>query len=135
MDGTNRKVFVESDLRLPNGLTVDLYSSQVCWGDAGTSKVECIREDGVGRVLLTDSAPYPFGLSYHGNNIFWTDWSQKAVMEVSRGGSPRASLEIPVGGNGRLYGLTSVTECPRKKEEMVTKYSRQKQRWTTCDMT
>lgn len=35
MDGTNRKVFVESDLRLPNGLTVDLYSSQVCWGDAG----------------------------------------------------------------------------------------------------
>lgn len=42
----------------------------------GTSKVECIREDGVGRVLLTDSAPYPFGLSYHGNNIFWTDWSQ-----------------------------------------------------------
>lgn len=113
MDGTNRKVFVESDLRLPNGLTVDLYSNQVCWGDAGTSKVECIREDGVGRVLLTDSAPYPFGLSYHGNNIFWTDWSQKAVMEVSRGGSPRASLEIPVGGNGRLYGLTSVTECPR----------------------
>lgn len=36
-------------------------------------------------------------------------------MEVSRGGSPRASLEIPVGGNGRLYGLTSVTECPRSK--------------------
>lgn len=113
MDGTNRKVFVESDLRLPNGLTIDLYSSQVCWGDAGTSQVECIREDGVGRVLLTDAAPYPFGLSYHGNNVFWTDWSEKAVMEISRGGSPRATLEIPVGGNGRLYGLTSVTECPR----------------------
>ena len=40
MDGTNRKVFVESNLRLPNGLTLDLYSSQVCWGDAGEMKLQ-----------------------------------------------------------------------------------------------
>ncbi|XP_056022380.1 nidogen-1-like isoform X2 [Ostrea edulis] len=113
MDGTNRKVFVESDMRLPNGLAIDLYSSQLCWGDAGTRKVECIREDGAGRVVLTDSAPYPFGLSYHGNNVYWTDWSQKSIMDVRQGGTPQSSLEIPVGGNGRLYGIASVSSCPR----------------------
>lgn len=35
MDGINRKVFVESDLRFFNGLIVDLYFNQVCWGDVG----------------------------------------------------------------------------------------------------
>ncbi|XP_062604167.1 nidogen-1-like, partial [Saccostrea cucullata] len=113
MDGTNRKVFVDSDLSLPNGLTLDLYSSQVCWGDAGSRKVECVREDGVGRVTLTDSAPYPFGITYQGNSVYWTDWSQNSVMEVSRGVRPTSSLQLPVGGNGKLYGITSVSSCPR----------------------
>lgn len=113
MDGTNRKVFVDSDLSLPNGLTLDLYSSQVCWGDAGSRKVECVHEDGVGRITLTDSAPYPFGITYQGNSVYWTDWSQNSVMEVSRGVRPTSSLQLPVGGNGKLYGITSVSSCPR----------------------
>lgn len=42
---------------------------------------------------------------------------RNTVMEITRGGRPKSSLEIPVGGNGRLYGLTSVSECPRGKCE------------------
>lgn len=42
---------------------------------------------------------------------------RNTVMEITRGGRPKSSLEIPVGGNGRLYGLTSVSECPRSKCE------------------
>lgn len=37
MDGTNRRVLVQDDLGLPNGLTFDVYSSQLCWVDAGDS--------------------------------------------------------------------------------------------------
>ena len=35
MDGTNRRVLVQDDLGLPNGLTFDAYSAQLCWVDAG----------------------------------------------------------------------------------------------------
>ena len=35
MDGTDRKIFVDTDLGLPNGLSLDLYMQQVCWGDVG----------------------------------------------------------------------------------------------------
>lgn len=35
MDGTDRKIFVETDLGLPNGLTIDYATQQICWGDAG----------------------------------------------------------------------------------------------------
>lgn len=36
MDGTGRKVLVDTDLGLPNGLTYDYYRQQLCWADAGT---------------------------------------------------------------------------------------------------
>lgn len=37
MDGTDRTVLVKDDLGLPNGLTFDLHSQQLCWADAGGS--------------------------------------------------------------------------------------------------
>lgn len=39
MDGSHRRVLVKDDLGLPNGLTYDRRSSQLCWADAGTSDV------------------------------------------------------------------------------------------------
>lgn len=39
MDGTHRRVLVHDDLGLPNGLTFDAYSSQLCWVDAGEAWV------------------------------------------------------------------------------------------------
>ena len=38
MDGTNRRILVQDGLGLPNGLTFDAYSSQLCWVDAGDRK-------------------------------------------------------------------------------------------------
>lgn len=38
MDGTNRRILVQDDLGLPNGLTFDAYSSQLCWVDAGDAE-------------------------------------------------------------------------------------------------
>lgn len=35
MDGTDRVVLVKDDLGLPNGLTFDQDSQQLCWADAG----------------------------------------------------------------------------------------------------
>ena len=35
MDGSDRQSLVTDGLGLPNGLTIDYRSSQVCWADAG----------------------------------------------------------------------------------------------------
>lgn len=39
MDGTNRRILVQDDLGLPNGLTFDAFSSQLCWVDAGDARL------------------------------------------------------------------------------------------------
>lgn len=116
MDGTHREVLVDTDLGLPNGLTLDFYTNQLCWGDAGTGTIECIRTDGVGRAILTDQAPYPFGLTFSGSSIYWSDWTiSNGVSSVNRNGQVSdESLSLPIGGNGKLYGITAVSaQCPR----------------------
>ncbi|XP_060577111.1 nidogen-2-like [Ruditapes philippinarum] len=115
MDGSEREVFIDTDLGLPNGLTIDYYTQQVCWGDAGVNKIECVRSDGIGRRVVTSDAPYPFDLTFYGNTIYWSDWTLNGVPNINRDGGERGEpLTLPVGGNGRLYGIAAVGEfCPR----------------------
>lgn len=42
MDGTNRRILAQDNLGLPNGLTFDPFSSQLCWVDAGNRKLEAM---------------------------------------------------------------------------------------------
>lgn len=35
MDGTDRTVLVSDDIELPNGLSFDQHTRQLCWADAG----------------------------------------------------------------------------------------------------
>jgi len=43
MDGTDRQSVVTQGLGLPNGLTIDYHSSQLCWADAGKSRPRVFR--------------------------------------------------------------------------------------------
>lgn len=115
MDGSDRQVFVETELALPNGLTIDYYTQNICWGDAGMNRIECIRSDGVGRRIITEDAPYPFDVALYGNTIYWSDWTINGVPSIDlNGGEVKDALKLPVGGNGRLYGVAAVGEfCPR----------------------
>lgn len=115
MDGSDRKVFIDTDLGLPNGLTIDYATQQICWGDAGVNRIECIRADGIGRRVVTEDAPYPFDVAIYGNTMYWSDWTIDGIPMIHRNGGERDEpLTLPVGGNGRLYGITSVGEyCPR----------------------
>ena len=36
MDGTDRRVLVNEDIRLPNGLAIVIEEQKLCWADAGT---------------------------------------------------------------------------------------------------
>lgn len=115
MDGTDREIFVSEDLRLPNGLTFDTYSQQLCWCDAGSKTIECIRGDGEGRRVIYDGTSYPFDLTILNNAIFWTDWQRRNIPNVNKNGEdPNEPLPLAIGGHGRIYGITAVRDqCPR----------------------
>ena len=53
MDGSNRKVLVSRDIRLPNGLTIDYKSRDICWTDAALQSLSCIGLDGRNQRVLT----------------------------------------------------------------------------------
>ncbi|WAR19053.1 NDG-like protein [Mya arenaria] len=115
MDGSDRAQFVTTDLGLPNGLTLDTYTQQLCWADAGVKKIECVRTDGIGRRVVTEEAQYPFDITFYGNMLYYSDWTVDGISSVDvNSGEAGDVLTLPVGGNGRLYGLTSIGEfCPR----------------------
>jgi len=114
MDGTNRKVIVNTDLALPNSLTLDVEAQQVCWSDAGTQNIECAGYDGRVRRVVYGQASYPFGIAFANDKFYWTDWDMKSLPSIDKyGGEANAPLQLPEGGNGRMYGLVAVREtCP-----------------------
>ncbi|XP_052256418.1 nidogen-1-like [Dreissena polymorpha] len=121
MDGSDRHVFVETGLGLPNGLAYDPYSRQLCWGDAGVNKIECVQYGssaaGLGRRVVMEKVPYPFDLAIYGSDIFWSDWTIRGIPHVDRvTGEEGKPLSLPVGGNGRLYGVTAIgSYCPARE--------------------
>lgn len=114
MDGTERKILVDTDLGLPNGLTLDYDQQRVCWADAETHLIECVDYNGRSRRVVYDAAGWAFDLVYANNIFYWSDWDQKVLPNVNEyGGVANTPLELPPGGNGRVYGITLAREqCP-----------------------
>lgn len=51
MDGSNRRIFVTSNMLWPNGLTLDHISSTMYWCDAYYDHIEKIHLNGTGRMV------------------------------------------------------------------------------------
>jgi nidogen (entactin) len=115
MDGTQRKVLVSSNLGVPNGIYYDHKRQEICWGDAQTKRIECCSKDGSNRRVVLQAADiYPFDLTEVGSNIYWTDWSKKALQQVDKDGVQGEPIPLSIGGNGRVYGLVAVkNQCPQ----------------------
>uniref|UniRef100_A0AAY4CPH5 Nidogen 1a n=1 Tax=Denticeps clupeoides TaxID=299321 RepID=A0AAY4CPH5_9TELE len=112
MDGTNRRLLASSNLGLPNGLTFDPQTSLLCWADAGTHKVECMNPAQSDRRQVTEGIQYPFGLTSHGKNLYYTDWTRNAVIALDRYTGKEAN-EFQPQKRSRMYGIaTAYAHCP-----------------------
>ena len=76
MDGSGRQVLLSGNLGLPNMLTIDYRSNDLCWTDAGLKRIECIKLNGLNRRIIFTPANYPFDLAIAGQYIYWTDWQR-----------------------------------------------------------
>uniref|UniRef100_A0A8D0XFB1 Nidogen-1 n=1 Tax=Sus scrofa TaxID=9823 RepID=A0A8D0XFB1_PIG len=112
MDGTNRRVLVQDDLGLPNGLTFDAYSSQLCWVDAGTSRAECLKPGQPSRRKVLEGLQYPFAVTSYGKNLYYTDWKMNSVVAIDLAVSKETDTFHPH-KQARLYGITTaLSQCP-----------------------
>ncbi|XP_025991116.1 nidogen isoform X2 [Solenopsis invicta] len=115
-DGTDRAIFLQGDyVKLPNSLTIDWATDELCWADAGTFTISCIEIDSKRVTIVANELTYPFGLAISQNHYYWTDWkTHKIEVSLKTNGERRTPLSIPAGGSGKLYGIVVVPEsCPR----------------------
>lgn len=99
MDGTNRKPIITTTIETPSGLAIDKIEQRIYWCDMSLDRIESAKLDGTDRRILYDHYGYdpgiplesvtgeiqtPYGLSLHGENIFWTDWRQRAVYSANK---------------------------------------------------
>ncbi|RWS25534.1 nidogen-1-like protein, partial [Leptotrombidium deliense] len=114
LDGSDRELFVSNDLGLPNMLTIDYHSNDLCWTDAGLKRIECKNIHSPSRRVVYTPAAYPFDITIAKNDIYWTDWEQKFISKVNKYGGAVQELDLPLGGNGKTYGIVTVSQfCPR----------------------
>lgn len=97
MDGSNRRVLVRDNLGLPNGLTYDPHSSQLCWADAGRFQTDdsSVKRCCVQAALITVSCLQA--------RKKWSAWIQVEVVAVRFWRGSSILLEW------QLSGKTSIT--------------------------
>lgn len=106
MDGTHREVFVNGSLQWPNGLTIDYVAKKLYWQvfyftiihslseflnisvircDAFLNKIERMDFDGKNReiVLSGDQLDHPYGLTYHNNTIYWSEFQKGHIQMLN----------------------------------------------------
>lgn len=99
-DGTGFYRIIDTGLQWPNGLAVDVTGNRIYWCDGGTRKIESSALDGTDRrVLLTEAHSHYFGLSVHGNDLYFTDWGRTGVRYMTTRGSNITNVG---GTTGRL---------------------------------
>ncbi|XP_076174255.1 nidogen isoform X2 [Ptiloglossa arizonensis] len=115
-DGTGRATFLQGDyVKLPNSLSIDWATNELCWADAGTFTINCMEIDSREINVVTNALTYPFGLAISQQNYYWTDWkTHKIEVAMKSTGDRKPAISIPPGGSGKLYGIVVVPEsCPR----------------------
>lgn len=61
-------------MSLPNSLTIDYDTEQLCYADAGTKKIECVDIDSRAIRTIATNCTYPFGITVTDMHIYWSDW-------------------------------------------------------------
>ncbi|XP_073972916.1 nidogen isoform X4 [Rhodnius prolixus] len=114
LDGTDRQIIAQApSIKLPNSLAIDWSTEELCWADAGTKTIECLNVEANRLRTIVKNCSYPYGLAITDNMYFWTDWNT-LKLESSTKEKPNEvkSIDLPLGGHDKLYGVVAITSCP-----------------------
>ena len=85
-DGSGFSMLVNGSIGLPNGMALDLPGNRLYWVDRTFKKIESIRSDGSGRVVVKNLPPssHPFSISVFEDLMYWTDENSTDVYIANR---------------------------------------------------
>ncbi|XP_053544801.1 low-density lipoprotein receptor-related protein 5 [Bombina bombina] len=85
MDGSIRKIVVDTEIFWPNGLTIDLEEQKLYWADAKLSFIHRANLDGSFRQKVVEGTlTHPFALTLAGETLFWTDWQTRSIHACNK---------------------------------------------------
>ena len=87
MDGDDRRVLVRRGLYYPNGLALDDTNNRLYWVDSSLDTLEYydLARHTITTLLDRNSLlSYPFGLTFIGDHLYWTDWNREAVYRADK---------------------------------------------------
>lgn len=83
--GYRRRMIIDTQIRMPNAITLDHKAQKLYWSDARLDKIERCDYDGNHRVVLAKVTPqHAFAIAVYGDLIFWTDWVLHAVLRADK---------------------------------------------------
>uniref|UniRef100_A0AC35TMH7 EGF-like domain-containing protein n=1 Tax=Rhabditophanes sp. KR3021 TaxID=114890 RepID=A0AC35TMH7_9BILA len=95
MDGSEFKRIITDGIVWPNGLTVDVYTNKIYWGDAFLDSIQSADLDGQNRNFIIQNpaqVPHIFGMTVSNSYLYWTDWTTKGIVRANK--KTGANLEI-----------------------------------------
>lgn len=90
MDGNPNSVKVivnGSNVRWPNGITIDHRMERIYWTDAYLDHIMSADLEGNNQqtVVSGSALPHPYAIGMYKNILYWTDWSRESIMSVDSG--------------------------------------------------
>ena len=111
LDGSERKVIVNSDLGFPTGLAIDFEVRKLYWADALHDRVEMADFDGKNRNKIIAHAEHPFGFTLTNSYYYFTDWFNKSVIRI-----PRHSNGFPEEVRHNLRGALEIRSVSAERQ-------------------
>ena len=75
-----RKVLVDTNIRWPNGLTLDHTNKRIFWMEAKHHEISSVDWNGNNRKLYFDSKSrlqQPYAVTFFRNSLYWSDWNTR----------------------------------------------------------
>ncbi|KAJ3607378.1 hypothetical protein NHX12_024429, partial [Muraenolepis orangiensis] len=84
LGGNYRTTIISGSLSAPNGLTLDVEERMLYWTDSNLDKIERSTLTGQDRQVVLHGAQYPFALTVHRQDLFWTDWATRSIYRAAK---------------------------------------------------
>ena len=110
MSGSNRRQLTTGQETWPNEIAIDYSRQNVYWSDAWDGTIKGMEFDGDNQRNILENLKHPFGVAYHSDQLYWSQWTDNAVYSVSllppsTGGAQVVKLTT---NNQRVYGVNFV---------------------------
>ena len=123
MDGSNRKVLIDSDLKWPNGLTIEYQSQTLYWTDGIHDTLESSKVDGKNRIILTKvGLGQPFGITLYQNILHISDWDPPTLQIFHIDNSSYVIKAALLDPHYHPFGNEVVTSTRQIMSEIQLKY-------------